>query len=263
MKKRIIPCIFLKDGFIIRSEGFKIHQIIGNPVTEIARYSQWSADEIIYIDISKENSIYDFKRSDHKYKDDLVQNKFQLIKEISKHCFSPLSFGGGIRTIDEIGIILSNGADKVILNTILFKDELFLQKAKNKFGSQALIACVDYKEDGYVYHSGGEIKTEYKILEWCKILEKKGIGEILIQSINRDGKGNGFDLINIDQIVKSSSVPIICLGGAGDYFDFTECFEYANPSAVAAGNFFHFKEMSYYYCKENLKLNNINIRLQD
>lgn len=261
MKKRIIPSIFLKNGFIVRSENFLTHQIIGNPVTEIARYSEWLADEIIYIDISNDNNTYDFNRNDHKYKDDLVKNKFQLIKEISKHCFSPLSFGGGIRSIDEIATILASGADKVILNTILFKEDNFLNQAKEKFGSQALVACVDYKNDGFVYHSSGKIKTNYKLKDWCKLLERRGIGEILIQSIDRDGKGNGFDIVSIKEIVDSTNIPIMCLGGAGDYFDFIECFEFANPSAVCAGNFFHFKEMSYYYCKKNLELKNINIRL--
>ena len=119
MKKRLIPAIFLKNGLIIRSEDFKIHQIIGNPLSELERYSDWAVDEIMYIDIST-NSKYDLRRDDHKIKD-MIKDKFGLVKAISKSCFAPLGFGGGIRKIDDIQNILKNGADKVVLNTILFK----------------------------------------------------------------------------------------------------------------------------------------------
>jgi len=256
MKKRLIPCVFLKEGMIVRSENFKIHQVIGNPISQVKRFSDWAVDEIIYIDISKD-SFYDNRRDDHKIK--IASNKFDLLEEIAKNIFVPLSFGGGIRTIDDIKSILQRGADKVILNTGMYKDKNLLKNAKNIFGSQALIACVDYK-DNYVYFEHGSIKSEFTVSKWCQILEDDGIGEILLNDISRDGKGCGYDINTIVEIVNQVSVPVIALGGAGDYFDFSECFKEANPAAVAAGNIFHFKEHSYYHAKKLLQSDLINIR---
>ena len=254
MRKRLIPCIFLK---IIRSENFKIHQIIGNPVTEVARYNDWAVDEIVYIDISKDSN-YDFRRDDHKYKDD-IKTKFDLIREVSKVCFVPLAFGGGIRTIEDIRKILHSGADKVVLNTILFINKNFLKEAIAIFGSQALVACVDYI-DNFVYHSHSTVNSKISVLDWCKYLENEGIGEIILNSVQRDGKANGYDIKTIKEVVDNAKIPIVALSGAGDYFDFVECFQEANPSAVAAGNIFHFKELSYYHGKQALLSSNIDIR---
>jgi cyclase len=256
MRKRLIPCIFLKDGMIIRSEDFKTHQIIGNPISQVKRFSDWAVDEIVYIDLSK-SSVYDNRRDDHQVQ--ISRDKFDLLTEISKNIFVPFSFGGGIRTIEDIQSVLQRGADKVILNTGLYLDKTLLKRAVDIFGSQALVACVDYK-DGYVYFSHGTEKSEYSVKQWCQILEDDGIGEILINDISRDGKGCGFDIDTIKDIVNNSSVPIIALGGAGDYFDFCECFEEANPSAVGAGNIFHFKEHSYYHAKKALEQDQIDIR---
>lgn len=257
MKKRLIPAIFLKNGLIIRSELFKIHQIIGNPLSELERFSDWAVDEIMYIDIST-SSRYDLRRDDHKIKD-TIKDKYGLVNAISKSCFAPLGFGGGIRTIEDIQKILNNGADKVVLNTILFQDTTLVKKAVKVFGSQALVACVDYR-DNKVYHSTGKIDSGKKVLPWCKHLESIGIGEIVLSSIERDGRGNGYDTKTIKEVVKNTSIPVIALGGAGDYYDFVECFEEANPSAVAAGNIFHFKELSYYNAKKVLFNAKIDVR---
>lgn len=258
MKKRLIPCIFLKNGLIIRSEEFKIHQLIGNALEEVSRYNDWAVDEIMYIDISTEEK-YDLRRDDLKVKDDF-KTKYDLVREISKVCFVPLGFGGGIRTIEDIKNILNNGADKVVLNTILFLEDNFVTKAAEIFGNQALVACVDYRNDGFVYHTHGTINSQIKVLDWCKKLEKKRIGEIILNNIDKDGMADGYDTEMIKKVVDNTSVPIVALAGAGDYFDFVDCFEEANPSAVAAGNIFHFKELSYHYGKEALLNANIDVR---
>lgn len=257
MKKRLIPCIFLKNGLIIRSEQFKIHQLIGNPLDELERFSDWAVDEIMYIDISRD-STYDLRRDDHKTKD-TIKNKFDLVKEVAKHCFVPLGFGGGIRTIDEIRQILNNGADKVVLNTVLFTGKDILKDSIKIFGSQAIVACVDYK-GAFVYHSAGKVKSNYKVVDWCKYLDKNGIGEIVLNSIDRDGMGTGYDIKTIAEVVKQTKVPVVALGGVGDYYDFVECFEQAKPSACAAGNIFHFKEHSYYHAKKTLADAGIDVR---
>lgn len=258
MRKRLIPCIFLKNGLIIRSEQFKTHQLIGNALEEVARYNDWAVDEIVYIDISTEEK-YDLRRDDHKIKDDF-KTKYDLVREISKVCFVPLGFGGGIRTIEDIRNILNNGADKVVLNTILFIDDNFVTNAAEIFGNQALVACVDYRNDGFVYHTHGTINSQIKVLDWCKHLEDKRIGEIVLNNIDRDGMADGYDNQTIKEVVDNTNVPIVALAGAGDYFDFVDCFEEANPAAVAAGNIFHFKELSYYYGKKSLLDANIDIR---
>lgn len=241
---------------IIRSEGFKIHQIIGNPINQAKRFSDWAVDEIIYIDLSK-SSVYDNRRDDHQVQ--IPRNKFDLLNEISKNIFVPFSFGGGIRSIEDIQQVLQKGADKVILNTGLYLDKTLLKKAVDIFGSQALVASVDYKEN-FVYFKHGNLQSEYTVEEWCLILQNEGIGEILINDISRDGKGCGYDIETISNIVNKMTVPIIALGGAGDYFDFCECFEEANPSAIAAGNIFHFKEHSYYHAKKALEQDAVDIR---
>lgn len=256
MRKRLIPCIFLKEGMIIRSENFKIHQIIGNPINEVKRFSDWAVDEIIYIDISKHHQ-YQSRRSDHKIK--IENDKIKLLQAVSKNIFVPLSFGGGIRTIDDMGEVLQNGADKVVLNTVLYLNDSILAEAVKIYGSQALVACVDYK-DGFTYYDHGQTKSPFTVEEWCSKIETAGIGEILLNDISRDGCAGGFDIDTINTIVKSVSVPVIALGGAGDYYDFNECLEEANPSAVAAGNIFHFKEHSYYHIKKSLEQGNFNIR---
>ncbi|MEA3285904.1 MAG: HisA/HisF-related TIM barrel protein [Candidatus Marinimicrobia bacterium] len=256
MRKRIIPCIFLKEGMIIRSEAFTIHQIIGNPINEVKRFSDWAVDEIIYIDISKDHQ-YQSRRSDHKVK--IENNKIELLREVSRNIFVPLSFGGGVRTIEDIGEILQNGADKVILNTVLYQDDHILPLAVEIYGSQALVACVDYQDD-YTYYEHGRTRSQYRVTEWCQHLEQAGIGEILLNDISRDGTGSGYDIKTIVEIVNLVQVPVIALGGAGDYYDFNECLREANPSAVAAGNIFHFKEHSYYHVKKTLEQENFDIR---
>jgi imidazole glycerol-phosphate synthase subunit HisF len=258
MKNRLIPCIFLKNGVIVRSENFEIHQVIGNPINQVKRFSDWAVDEIVYIDISNTDS-YDSRRSDHKVK--ISDNKISLLSEISKNIFVPLSFGGGVRTVFDIENILQAGADKVVLNTVLNINENLLPEAVDIFGSQALVACVDYKEN-FVYFDHGKNKSKYTVIEWCKFLEEKGIGEILLHNISRDGMASGYDLKTITEVVKLLSVPVIALGGAGDYYDFVDCFNESKPSAVAAGNIFHFKEHSYYHAKKLLEEEKINIRVE-
>ena len=256
MRKRLITCIFLKNGMIVRSEDFKSHQVIGNPINQVKRFSDWAVDEIIYIDISK-TTIHDNRRDDHMVK--ISENKFDLISEISKSLFVPLSFGGGVRTIEDIKNILQKGADKVVLNSGIYFDNTLLPRAKKIFGSQALVACVDYK-NGYVYFDHGKVKSQYTVESWCKLLEQNGVGEVLLNNISRDGKGCGYDIDTIKKIVDLLSIPVIALGGAGDYYDFNECFMKSNPSAIAAGNIFHFKEHSYYHVKKSLEQDGIDIR---
>ncbi|MCH9769349.1 MAG: imidazole glycerol phosphate synthase subunit HisF [Gammaproteobacteria bacterium] len=256
MRKRLIASIFLKNGSIVRSEDFLVHQTIGNPISQAKRYSDWAVDEIMYIDISR-SSEFTLRRHDHK--DRFVNSKYSLLSEIAKNIFVPLAYGGGVRTIEDIRLILQAGADKVILNTGMYKDRSLLANAAKIFGSQALVACVDYRGND-VYFDFGNYKSKYAISSWCTFLEGEGIGEIVLQDISRDGKATGYDMETIAEIVRQVDVPVIALGGAGDYYDFNECFEIPNLSAAAAGNIFHFKEHSYYHAKRSLERGQVNIR---
>lgn len=258
-KRRVIPCILLKNGMIIRSEGFVDHKIIGNPISQVSRYTDWNVDELIYIDISETNN-YDFGRDDHKFNSNTLNNKFDLVKLVAKHCNMPLGFGGGIRTIEDIRTILTNGADKVILNTIIKDNFDFIAQAANIFGSQAIVACVDYKNDGYVYHNHGRIKYNMKLEDYCQKLIDFGIGEILLQSIDRDGAAEGYDITTIKNVLNKLNVPILCMGGLGNEFDFLDVLKFTSADPVAA-NWFHFKEQSYKLAKNTI-LNSgfLNIR---
>ena len=259
LKKRLIPTLFLKNGLIVRSEGFSYHQNLGNPLAEVRRYSEWNVDELIYIDISREK-YYDLRRDDLK-----IMGKralLEIIKDISKVCFMPLTFGGGIRSIDEIRLRIQNGADKVTINTIAIEDPSFISTSSEIFGSQCIVVSIDYKTINgkpWVF-KGGLIKTELDPIEWAKEVAQKGAGEIFFNSIDRDGQAEGYDIDLINRVAESVNIPVIACGGAGMFEDFVELAEKTNVSAIAAGNIFHFTELAYPRAKEVLLKNKINVR---
>lgn len=260
LKTRLIPVLNILNGLIVRSEDFSVHQNIGNIVNQASRYNEWNVDELIYLDISRTKN-YDMRRDDHKI--DSYGSIEEIIGIISKTCFMPLTFGGGIRSLEDIIVRITNGADKVVLNYLLFHDPGIVKKAVTRFGGQCIVASLDYKienERPIVYSEFGLNCQNGDLFEWIKKCEAMGVGEIFINSIDRDGKGNGYDIPTIKKAVEVSSVPIIACGGAGDYFDFLDIAEETNVSAIAAGNFFHFKERAYPKSKALLKREGINVR---
>lgn len=259
LKKRLIPVLFLKNGLIVRSEQFSYHQNLGNPLAEVRRYSDWNADELIYIDISREK-FYDLRRDDLRVtgKSDLLD----IIREISKVCFMPLTFGGGIKSLDEIRQRIQNGADKVTINTIAIEEPTFIDKSSKMFGSQCIVVSIDYK---YIagqpkVFKGGIEPTVLDPLKWAKEVETRGAGEIFVNSIDRDGTAQGYDIDFIKKISDSVSIPVIACGGAGSFYDFIDLAKETNVSAIAAGNIFHFTELAYPKAKEALLKEGINIR---
>ena len=144
LKKRLIPVLFIKNGLIVRSEGFNEHKIIGNVINEVRRYNEWNIDELIYIDISRDKK-FDSRRSDHKI--ERVKSILDVLKLASRECFMPLTFGGGIRDYDTIASYLRYGADKVVVNTICFDNPEIIRKAVATYGSQAIVFCLDYKSE--------------------------------------------------------------------------------------------------------------------
>lgn len=260
VKTRLIPVLYIKNGLIVRSENFTEHKIIGNVVNEVNRYNQWDIDELVYIDISREKS-YDSRRDDHKVK--RINSIDEALEVIAKECFMPLSFGGGIRDFETIKRFLKNGADKVIVNTILHKKPEVVKKAVELFGSQAIIASLDYRlENGVMvfYMENGTEKINKNLIEIAEYIEELGCGEILLTSMDNDGKGEGYDLSSIKKTVNSFQIPVVACGGAIDIFDFEMAAKVANLSGIAAGNMFHFTENIYPRSKKKLVKQNLNFR---
>lgn len=260
LKTRLIPVLYIKNGLIVRSEDFSYHQFIGNIVNEAKRYNDWNVDELIYIDISQ-NSEYDARRDDHKIGS--FDSKEKILEVISSTCFMPLTFGGGIRTINDVDFFIKNGADKVTLNSALAENIGLISEISNKYGSQAVVVSIDYKiinNDPIVFFNFGELNSGINLFDWMKECELIGAGEFFMNNIDRDGKAIGYDIENIAKAVSLCKIPIVACGGAGDMYDFVDLAKETKVSGIAAGNWFHFVERSYPRAKELMKKNNINVR---
>ncbi|MEB3295254.1 MAG: imidazole glycerol phosphate synthase cyclase subunit [Synechococcales bacterium] len=244
LKTRLIPVLLLKNGLLVRSEGFHTHQIIGNPVHEVKRFNEWNVDELIYLDISRDDD-YDLRRDDHKIKD--LTDRCSILEAVSKTCFMPLTWGGRIRSLDEIRNLISHGADKVTLNTAAVTTPTLITEAAAVFGSQAIVVSLDVKRepDGKlaVWIEGGKTPTGLHPVDWARKVEQLGAGEILLNSIDRDGTGQGYDLALIQAVAAVTTIPIIACGGVGRYEHYAPAIA-AGASAVAAANIWHFRELS-------------------
>ncbi|MDD3905556.1 MAG: imidazole glycerol phosphate synthase cyclase subunit [Candidatus Omnitrophica bacterium] len=261
LKKRLIPVLLLQNGMLVRSEAFSIHQIIGNPIIEVQRFNQWNVDELIYLDISRSDD-YDLRREDGKVRG--LKDPLVILEEVSKTCFMPLTWGGRIRTIDDMRQRFLRGADKITINTAAVETPELITQAAKIFGSQAVVVCIDAKryEGGSpeVFIDGGRTATGMSPEGWAKKAEGFGAGEILLQSIDRDGMGNGYDLGMIRSVSEAVSIPVIALGGIGAYGQYADGIK-AGASAAAAANIWHFKELSDMGGKRALSKSGVNIRM--
>lgn len=252
MRPRLIPCLLLKQGVIVRSQLFKVHQVIGNPMSTVQRFSNWNVDELVLLDISTDDE-HDLRR------DDLQQsyegtNTLDVLRAISEVCFMPLAFGGGIRTLDDIGDRLAAGADKCVINTQALHDPSFVTAAAERFGSQCVVVSVDARcatAGGYeVFADHGSQATGWSPEAWAAEAERLGAGEIFLTSIDRDGSAMGYDLDLVRAVTGAVSIPVISSGGVGAYSDFAPGVTEGGASAVAAANIFHFFELSYPHAKQ-------------
>ncbi|WP_147818849.1 imidazole glycerol phosphate synthase subunit HisF [Salidesulfovibrio onnuriiensis] len=258
--RRLIPALFIQNGLIVRSEDFSIHQIIGNVVNEAARYNQWNVDELIYVDISRHQK-YDARRDDHRISS--FSSIEEIIQGISKVCFMPLTFGGGIRKIEDVDVRIRNGADKVILNTGAYETPELVEAIASKYGNQCCVISADYRMvDGspMLFTNMGTRNTGVNVLDWIRRCETMGAGEIFLHAIDRDGKANGYDFETINRACEATRLPVIACGGAATIEDFIDVFLDTPASAIAAGNMFHFTEHSYPRAKRELKREKINVR---
>lgn len=260
VKNRLIPCLFLRKGMLVQSRGFKRYQLLGNPLVAVDRYNQWGVDELVYIDITP--GIYNEQARDDvaiKQHGDILE----IIRAVSKRCFMPLTFGGGVRTLDDIGSRLSNGADKVTVNTKAVEDPDFITAAAREFGAQCIILSLDCTRaaDGtYKVVKGGRATTDLDAIVWAKRAEELGAGEIFLNSVDRDGTGKGYDLELVKAVSTAVKIPVIACGGVGEWRHLVEGITQGEASAVAAANVFSYKEQSIIEAKRYMVEAGLNVR---
>ena len=263
-KHRVIPVLLLKNGWLVQSRSFNQYNNIGNPVTSVKRLSQWASDELIFLDITRTGK-YDTRRDDQGYEN--RSDFLEIIRDVSKSTFMPLTVGGRIRSSNEIEERLQSGADKVALNTSLSENPDLIKQSVKEFGAQCIVASIDAKRGTKgkycVLTHGGTHDTKREVAEYCKYVETLGVGEILINSIDRDGEGSGYDIPLLKAVDDSVSIPVIACGGVGEWKHFQEAFENTNVDAVAAANIFHHTDQSIFYAKKHLIKNGINVRPPD
>ncbi|MCC6906274.1 MAG: imidazole glycerol phosphate synthase subunit HisF, partial [Anaerolineae bacterium] len=244
LKKRLIPVLLLQNGLLVRSEVFTIHQVIGNPIYEVQRFNEWNVDELVYLDISRDDR-YDLRREDHKLKG--LSDPLDILDAVSKTCFMPLTWGGRIRTVEAMRERISRGADKIAINTGAFDTPSLITDGAKVFGSQAIVVSIDARrhEDNRheVFVEGGTRATGVSPAEWAQQAEDRGAGEILLQSIDRDGTGQGYDTDLIHAVASAVRIPVVACSGVGRYEQYADGIR-AGASAVAAANIWHFKELS-------------------
>lgn len=259
-KKRLIPVLLLKNGWLVQSKLFKEYKNLGNPITAVKRLSQWASDELIYLDISREEN-YDLRRDDLNTPN--RHSIFEILEDISKSTFMPITVGGRIRTLTDINNRLSRGADKIAINTIAIENKKFITEAAQQFGSQCVVVSVDVKLiDGKytVMSKNGSVATEHEATAWAKTVESCGAGEILLNSVDRDGMKNGFEIPLLKSVSDAVKIPVIACGGAGEWQDFGEALSETQVDAVAAANIFQHIDQSVYLAKKYLYDNHFNVR---
>ena len=251
LTKRIIPCLDIKDGRTVKGINFVGIRDAGDPVELAMLYSQHGADELGFLDITATVE----KR----------KTLVELVKRIAANINIPFTVGGGISSVEDVALLLQNGADKISVNTAAFKKPELLNELSSAFGSQCIVLAIDTKkevdDEWYVYLNGGRTKTEMKTLDWARQAVDSGAGEILLTSMNNDGTKNGFALDITAILSNALPVPVIASGGAGTPSHFKEVFEIANADAALAASIFHYKEIEIPALKKYLQQQQIAIRL--
>jgi cyclase len=247
--KRIIPCLDIKDGRTVKGVNFEGLRDAGDPVELARRYSEEGADELVFLDITATKE----KR----------KTLIDLVKKIALEINIPFTVGGGISSTDEIADLLHAGADKVSLNSAIVRNPDLINEAAQKFGSQCIVAAVDAKRTGdqwTVFISGGSEETDKNALDWIKEVEKRGAGEILLTSMDRDGTKEGFDLELLAKVNEFLTIPVIASGGAGTPQHCMDAVKKGGADAVLAASIFHFKEIAIRDLKQAMEHEGITIR---
>lgn len=250
LTKRIIPCLDIKDGRTVKGVNFENIRDAGDPVELGALYAQQGADELVFLDITATNE----KRKTLR----------ELVNRIAHHINIPFTVGGGISSVEDVSLLLQNGADKISVNTSAYRRPELINELAREFGSQCVVLAIDTKqeEDGqwYVYLNGGRVKTDMLCADWARQGVDRGAGEILLTSMNNDGTKKGFALDITRQLAGSLPVPVIASGGGGTMEHFVDVLGEGQADAALAASIFHFKEITIPELKGYLQGQNIAVR---
>lgn len=250
LAKRIIPCLDIKDGRTVKGVNFVDLRDAGDPVELAEIYSREGADELVFLDISA---------TEQKRK-----TLAELVYHVAEKVSIPFTVGGGISSVEDVDILLHNGADKVSINSSAVKNPQLINDLVAKFGSQCIVVAIDAKqiEGKWIVHlMGGKVPTEKELFSWAKEVEERGAGEILFTSMDHDGTKNGFANEALAQLSEELNIPIIASGGAGTMQHFTDTFVKGKADAALAASVFHFEEIKIKDLKGNLQQNGITVRL--
>jgi len=239
--KRIIPCLDVKNGRVVKGTNFVNLRDAGDPVEAARLYNEQGADELVFLDITASN--------------EERKTIVDVVERTAREVFMPLTVGGGIRSVEDFRTILLAGADKVAVNSAAVKDKYLLARAADKFGNQCVVLAVDAKktdEGFHVFIHGGRIDTGIDAIEWVEEAERLGAGEILLTSMDADGTKAGFDLELTRAVTEAVSIPVIASGGGGALSHFKDVFEIAGADAALAASLFHYKELTVGQVKDYL-----------
>jgi cyclase len=251
LTKRVIPCLDVKDGRVVKGVQFEQLRDAGDPVESAAAYERAFADELVFLDISASS---EGRATMH-----------EVVRAVADRLFIPLTVGGGVSSVEHFRELLASGADKVGVNSAAVRDPDLISRAASRFGSQCVVAAVDARRDSEngcwrVFTHGGKRATELNAVDWCVDLVKRGAGELLLTSMDRDGTKAGFDLELLREVSSRVSVPVIASGGAGTAGHFVEAVQ-AGASAVLAASLFHFNELTVSQVKEAMASADIPVRM--
>ena len=250
LKNRIIPCLDVKNGRVVKGINFVDLKDAGDPVEQAKIYSDGGADEICFLDITASNENRD--------------TIYDVVEKTSKKCFVPLTVGGGVRSIDDINKLLNCGADKVSINTAAVENPKVVFESSKRFGSQCIVVAIDAKKNGNkweVFTHGGRNNTGIDAIEFAKKMEDSGAGELLVTSMDRDGTQIGYDIDLISKISLKVNIPLIASGGVGNLDHLVDGIKLGKASAVLAASIFHYGKYSIKEAKEYLKSKSVLVRL--
>ena len=250
LTKRIIPCLDIKDGRTVKGVNFINLRDAGDPVELATKYAYQNADELVFLDISA---------TEQKRK-----TLAELVLRIAAAIDIPFTVGGGIGSIEDVSVLLKNGADKVSINSAAVKRPNLINEVATRFGNQCLVVAIDAKQidnDWKIHLVGGKEATKIDLFEWAREVENRGAGEILFTSMDHDGTKNGFANKALAKLSETVNIPIIASGGAGTIEHFTEVFKIGNADAALAASIFHYDEIDLFNLKKQLKTQHIAVRI--
>lgn len=250
--KRVIPCLDVKDGRVVKGINFVNLRDAGDPAEVAAAYDKAGADEVVFLDITASS--------------DSRATQLEWVRQVASKVFIPFTVGGGVKTVEDFKAILREGADKIAINSAAIMNPQLISDAADKFGSQCVVVAIDAKKrangDGWnIYKNGGRVDMGMDAVEWAIKAERMGAGEILLTSMDRDGTKEGYDLSLTKAIAEAVSIPVIASGGAGTLQHFYDALVEAKAEAVLAASLFHYKELEIMQVKEYLHQRGVSVRL--